>query len=1089
MGQQTVNKAIGYPLIQNFTSKQFTISNYNWGGVQDHLGNMYFANNQGVLMYDGNRWDWIETKSTVTSICFDSINQIVFVGLENDFGYLAFDTKNKLKFKSLAQKFNLLDKVSIVFFTIYTPQGIYFLTDKTLFRFSDNKIKTWNASTEFASAVFVDNKFFVREKEKGLLILENDNLVLIEGSDVFSNASLSMMASKGNNNYLVASKQLGLLSFTLAKNGTDYSCDIKLLNNGTAELFKSASLYSGRILKDGNIALACEASGLIIIDQQGNIITNLTSISGIVSDVVINVFEDKSGNLWLCSESGISLVMYSLPTNQFKQYGGITGTTNSIIDFNGTLYAGTSTGLFYYNANKNIFERVKNFPTVEIWKLSSVNNQQASLLAATTKGIFEITKNGFKPLSALENVYCVRQSQYNKDLFFVCHLNGLSVYNYSNGNFILQNEIDNCPYSIRDIDEDLAHNLWLSTQENGIVFLAFSKANLLQKKLHLNQIIFDIEKGLPDMVGNFVHFMDGQLLANTYYGLYVLNKQIDFSTIKLNDLSKLKFIKDKSLDPNNALSNLQISMVKKGHSNSLWFASYDIEKGKHEIGLINKINGKQYFTRTPFKLHYGEKISDIYPDNGYTWFGGTEVLYCYNNSKKYNFKGNFNTLINKVTYNNDTLFSGFYYNNVVKGDSMFKVVSLTQPEESIISLPYTKNDLSFNFAANAYIANNHPNFSCYLKGEDSKWSDWSTETFKTYMNLTEGPYIFKVKAKNIFGIESTVASYKFTILPPWYRTTLAYIIYMLLAFGFIYMVVNLFTSNLNRIIKKQTAELHQQKDEIVRKNKEITDSIYYAKHIQDAIMPNNEYIKNMFADSFVLFKPKDIVSGDFYWANLSENNAILAAVDCTGHGVPGAFMSMMGNDYLNDIILDSKINEPDEILNLMRSGIIKALKQRGESGESKDGMDMALVNINKDTLALNYAGANNPIYIVRDKNQPIIENAVHFPDENDKKVLYELKGNKFPVGIHMGTRLQPFSKHQIQLIKGDVFYMFSDGYADQFGGPLAKKLKYNQFKKFILESMFLTMEEQKIYLEQKLNEWQGDIEQVDDVLVIGVRIV
>jgi hypothetical protein len=198
---------------------------------------------------------------------------------------------------------------------------------------------------------------------------------------------------------------------------------------------------------------------------------------------------------------------------------------------------------------------------------------------------------------------------------------------------------------------------------------------------------------------------------------------------------------------------------------------------------------------------------------------------------------------------------------------------------------------------------------------------------------------------------------------------------------------------------------------------------------------------------------------------------------------------MMGNDYLNDIILDSKINEPDEILNLMRSGIIKALKQRGETGESKDGMDMALVHINKDTLALDYAGANNPIYIVRDKNQPIIENAVHFPDENDKKVLYELKGNKFPVGIHMGTRLQPFSKHQIQLIKGDVFYMFSDGYADQFGGPLAKKLKYNQFKKFILESMFLTMEEQKIYLEQKLNEWQGDIEQVDDVLVIGVRIV
>jgi len=357
------------------------------------------------------------------------------------------------------------------------------------------------------------------------------------------------------------------------------------------------------------------------------------------------------------------------------------------------------------------------------------------------------------------------------------------------------------------------------------------------------------------------------------------------------------------------------------------------------------------------------------------------------------------------------------------------------------------------------------------------------------MNLYEGKYMFKVKAKNIFGTESTISTYEFRIHPPWYRTALAYILYAVLAFGLVWAVVVIYTRSLNRIIKIQTAELQQQKDEIEHKNKEITDSIYYAKRIQDAIMPSNEYIKNMFVDSFVLYKPKDIVSGDFYWANLRENNAILAAVDCTGHGVPGAFMSMMGNDYLNDIIVDSKIKEPNEILNRMRAGIIKALKQRGESGESKDGMDMSLVKLDTSTLILEYAGANNPIYIIRDKNQPEITNAVLFNSENNKKNLFEIKGNKFPVGIHMGTTLQDFTQREIQLVKGDVFYMFSDGYADQFGGPSAKKLKYNQFKKLILESMFLTMEEQKIYLEQKLNDWQGDLEQVDDVLVIGVRIV
>jgi serine phosphatase RsbU (regulator of sigma subunit)/ligand-binding sensor domain-containing protein len=1087
-GQSTVKKAIGYPLIQNFTSKQFVVSNYNWAGVQDHIGNMYFANSDGVLKYDGNSWDLIATESQVTSICFDSISKIIYVGMQNDFGYLAFDENNTYKFYSLAQKFNIVNKVSIVFFTIYTPNGIYFLTDKTLFRYANNKIKTWKATTEFASAIFANNKLFVREKEKGIHLLENDYLGFVKGSNVFSNSSLSMIAYKGNSNYLIASKQLGLLTFELLQSGKDYECKLNFIDNGTAELFQSASLYSGRILKDGNIALATEVGGLIIIDQLGNILTELTSISGIVSDLIIHVYEDKSGNLWLCSESGISQVMYSLPTYEFKEYGRITGATHSIVEFNGALFAGTSTGLFIYNVEKNIFERYKNFPSVEIWKLTKVKNNFNSMLVATTKGIFEITKNGIRLLSDLENVYCIKQSLYNDELFFVCHLNGLSIYTYKNGNFILQNQIDNCPYSIRDITEDSSHNLWLSTQENGIVYLEFSNAILFQKKLYLNEIMFGIEKGLPELSQNFVYFINGQLFVTTYNGLYTLNKKVNFNNIKLKELASLNFVREQVLDPYKNQSDIQIRIIKQGEGQNLWFVSV-YPDGKHEIGLLKNSNGKLSWNCIPFKLQSTEKIFDVYPNKDFTWLGATDIVYSFDNAKKYNYKSEYNTQINAVSYNNDTLFKGSYFKKIELGDSIIKLVDKSQPEELIISLPYEKNDLTFSFAANSFVANHPAKFSCYLEGEDKNWSEWSSETFKTYMNLHEGNYVFKVKAKNVFGAESTVATYEFRILPPWYRTALAYILYAILAIAIVAGVVKFFTSNLNRIIKKQTAELQQQKDEIEHKNKEITDSIYYAKRIQDAIMPSNEYIKNMFSDSFVFFKPKDIVSGDFYWANLRESNAILAAVDCTGHGVPGAFMSMMGNDYLNDIIVDSKINEPDEILNLMRSGIIKALKQRGESGESKDGMDMALVKLNKTDLLLEYAGANNPIYIVRDKNQSVIENALIFSSENDKKVLYELKGNKFPVGIHMGTTLQPFLKHQIQLVKGDVFYIFSDGYADQFGGPAAKKLKYNQFKKFILESMFLTMEEQKIYLEQKLKEWQGDLEQVDDVLVIGVRIV
>jgi serine phosphatase RsbU (regulator of sigma subunit) len=584
-----------------------------------------------------------------------------------------------------------------------------------------------------------------------------------------------------------------------------------------------------------------------------------------------------------------------------------------------------------------------------------------------------------------------------------------------------------------------------------------------------------------------VHEIDGEISVITYNGIFKLNISGDINKMSLRQLSKLKFIKYIDKDPYHPKSDIQIHLLKQDDNKNLWIGAL-FPNGKYDFLMLKNGDVKSK-VEAPFRIISKDKINEFFFDSSYTWFGATNQIYCFNNNKNYNYQLKFNAQIHTIVSNLDTVFCGNYYANSKQGKKTFNQISTKQPEQLKKSFQYEVNDFTFFFSATSYIANNSSQFSCILEGEDEKWSEWSNENSKVYMNLYEGKYIFKVKAKNIFGTESTVATYEFTILPPWYRTTIAYIIYVFLSIGFVYTVVNIFTRNLNRIIKTQTAELQKQKDEIEVKNKEITDSIYYAKRIQDAIMPSNEYIKGMFQESFVLFKPKDIVSGDFYWANLRDNCAILTAVDCTGHGVPGAFMSMMGNDYLSDIIVDSKINDPAEILNMLRSGIIKALKQRGESGESKDGMDMSLVNINKLTKELEFSGANNPIYIVRSKDKPAPEKATTFNIDNSNYYLYEIKGNKFPVGIHMGTTLQPFTKQSVTLHTGDAIYLFSDGFADQFGGPHGKKLKYTQFKKLILESLFLSMEEQKIYLEQKLNEWQGQLEQVDDILVIGIRII
>ncbi|MCW3077015.1 MAG: hypothetical protein JWO32_1624 [Bacteroidetes bacterium] len=280
---------------------------------------------------------------------------------------------------------------------------------------------------------------------------------------------------------------------------------------------------------------------------------------------------------------------------------------------------------------------------------------------------------------------------------------------------------------------------------------------------------------------------------------------------------------------------------------------------------------------------------------------------------------------------------------------------------------------------------------------------------------------------------------------------------------------------LERKVIERTEEVVRQKEEIENKNeeleilyKQVTDSIHYAKRIQEAILPPNHFINQVLPNSFVLYKPKDIVSGDFYWIEKKNDLVYFAAVDCTGHGVPGAFMSLVGHNILKDIINNTSIVKPSEIMDKLREGVVNTLHADKAGKETKDGMDMTLCCINYKTLELQFAAAFNPLYIVRNGS------------------LVEYKANKFPIGAFIGEKAN-FDNNSIQLQKGDQIFIFSDGYADQFGGPRGKKFMVGNFRKLLTEISLLPPSEQKQKLDITLANWQGDQEQVDDVLVIGVQ--
>ena len=270
-------------------------------------------------------------------------------------------------------------------------------------------------------------------------------------------------------------------------------------------------------------------------------------------------------------------------------------------------------------------------------------------------------------------------------------------------------------------------------------------------------------------------------------------------------------------------------------------------------------------------------------------------------------------------------------------------------------------------------------------------------------------------------------------------------------------------------IRKQKEEIENQRDDIEEKNQSIMDSIHYAKRIQNAILPAEDYWRSGLSESFVLYKPKDIVSGDFYWMSKKPDRIMIAAVDCTGHGVPGAFMSIVGYNQLMNAVNVKGARKASDILDFLNQGVTRSLHQKKGGSSVKDGMDISLCSIDLANMKLDYAGAFNPMYLVRDGN------------------IQMFKGDKFPIGAFLDEELQNFTNQEVALLPGDSIYIYSAGAADHFGGEKGKKFKYKQFEDLLIEIQPKSMPEQKAILDKTIMSWMGKLEQIDDILVIGVK--
>jgi serine phosphatase RsbU (regulator of sigma subunit) len=405
------------------------------------------------------------------------------------------------------------------------------------------------------------------------------------------------------------------------------------------------------------------------------------------------------------------------------------------------------------------------------------------------------------------------------------------------------------------------------------------------------------------------------------------------------------------------------------------------------------------------------------------------------------------------------------------------------PGEEIV-LPYGYYSATIDFIGISLVDASKVNYRYRLLGLDSLWR-YTSERSREFPKVTEGVYTFQLEACNNDGVwNSKPVELHFEISMPFYKKLWVQVLSGVVLLALIYLVVLWRTRSLvrarellRRLVEEKTEQLKKEK-EIVEsiksvleeKNKDITDSINYAKRIQEAILPSQSAILKNFPESFIYYRPKDIVSGDFYWFAEVEDYFFIAAVDCTGHGIPGAFMSLIASTLLNEIVKNKHEVAPSQILQSLNNGIIESLKQSESDSSSRDGMDMAICRVDKTKQKLVFAGAARPFYHIR------------------MGALTEVKGQGYPIGGHYGLMNLKYSDSEMDLKPGDMFYISSDGYADQFSGTDNKKFSTKRLKKLLEEISVHSMEQQQELLEKAFENWRGSEKQIDDVLIVGIRI-
>lgn len=955
------------------------------------------------------------------------------------------------KFFQLTQSNTLASKITAI--TEDKQKNVWFSTqNKGLFKIDTTfKMTTMRSEGEDGSNVvcFDETGLLLEGAGNGLFVYQIDKtgkrLATIQTIEALSGKVVKCIVPINNqrNSFWVAVDDEGI--FGIKKVGDRYQIFTSFKNELLLKDYNITSLYvdQKQNLWAGDFGEGLRKISFYDSKKAGSFkVSKIDNRNGLPNEYIQSIFEDYEGNMWFGS-FGSGLI--ELPLEKFAFFEEKNGliyknATSVFIDEEGLFWVGNDKGLFQYNIEYPELSKQYNvkdgFINAEV---SSIAQDRSGLLWIGTheNGVytFDKKKKKFENFSKKKNITCRNINSIistHDNVIVIATTEGVYFYDQTKNSIEHLTTLDGLLHNnVIKIFEDSKRRIWFCSNGAGPYYLKNNEFNVFNNIPEMHS--FSITCITQSVDGNIWLGTDGD-------GVFKYSDQGGFVNYKVSEGLFSNYCYFIIADKNGNIWS--------GHKNGISYKPHNLKSFR----TYSKTDGLLF---TDFNRN--SCLMDV---AGNLWLGTSNGLI------KYNAEGE-----NRIESEPKTNIASLILNKSAYGPSQ------------IIEVPYDDYAVKVDFNAISFTDPAKVNFKYRLLGQDTIWR-YTNAKFMEFPKLNDGEYKFQLLAANSDNIWNKVpAEISFIIKPPYWKRVWFYAVVLILTISISYSVTKYHTKSLtlaklvleNRVNEKtsalqvEKAIVEKIKVELEVKNKNVIDSINYAQRIQESILPSKTSISDVFNQSFVYYQPKDIVSGDFYWFSETPDDYLIAAVDCTGHGVPGAFMSLVGSTLLNELV-HKKITKPSTILTKLNSAVIKVLHQKKvDVNTSHDGMDMAICSISKDKSKLNFSGALRPLYHVRN-NQ-----------------LTEIKGSRYFIGGYYENLYKTFEDTEIDLLPGDMIYIFSDGYADQFAEHNKKKFSTKRFKTLLTEISTFESEEQCRILKEQFTSWKGKDEQIDDVMVIGIK--